>query len=151
MSERASEMCAVVSVIDPTTGLTTATNTGDVIDVRGFDHLMFILSVGGCSSSTASIILYLYEGTTSGVCTTLVDSLTITAASTGGSDVEDMQYIMDLDCQYLSGPNYRYVKPSITTATKNSSVSMVALGFKPRFHPASDSDLASVASITIST
>ena len=150
MSERASQMCAVVSAIDPA-ATAVGTSTGDVIDASLYDSILFILSVGNVSSSTATIKLKVYEGTATATVTTAIGTVSLTAAGTGGSDVQNKQYLYDLDCAILTGPTYRYVKPTVVTATKDSIYALTAIGFKPRFHPASDSDVASVGSITVAT
>lgn len=148
MSERASQMAGVVATIDPisSTGLA---HTSDVIDASLYDNILFILQTGTISSSSGKVILKIYEGTATGTVTTSVGGTTKTQTSTGD---QSYQVLFDLDCADLTGPNYRYVKAVATTSGSTGFLlSMVALGFKPRWHPASDNDLASVKVIKTST
>ena len=151
MSERAYEMAAVVAAIDPQE-ITTAAGvlTGDVIDASLYDSVLFVAQVGAVSSCSGGITLKVYEGTATATVTTLVGSTSWTAANTSSGN---MQLLFDLDMADLTGPNYRYVKATLTSFAANTGTfaSMVGLGSKPRFHPASDGDLASVAGIKLST
>lgn len=142
MSERASEMAGLVSCIDAQKIAAAGSVTGDVIDASLYDSILFITSIGTVSSCSGDVTFTLYEGTATATVTTTVGTVAHTSSSTGD---QNTQLIFDLDCEDLTGPNYRYVKPRLTYAGGTGAwVSMVALGFKPRFHPASDGDLASV-------
>ena len=151
MSERASEMAALVAAIDPKS-ITTAGGvlTGDVIDASLYDSILFIANIGAVSSCSGGLTLKVYEGTATATVTTLVGSVAWTALNTSSGNV---QIMFDLDCADLTGPNYRYIKATLTSFAANTGtfVSMVGLGFKPRFHPGSDSDLASLITIKTST
>ena len=148
MSERASEMCALVATIDPQK-CTVKTYTSDVIDASLYDSILFILSTGAISSCSGKVALKVYEGTATATVTTLVGSTSRTASTTSDNN---WQLLFDLDCEDLTGPNYRYVKATATVSGNTSFyLGLNALGFKPRFHPASDGDLASVKVIKTST
>lgn len=137
MSERANEMAAVVGTLDPTTGVASGTFTFDEIDASKFDSVLFIIQTGGVSSSGSAVATIIgLEGSSTGAVTTSINSVTHELES-------DAQYLYEIDTADLSGPNYRYVSAKFK-ADANASYSGVALGFKPRFHPASDNDLASV-------
>ena len=150
MSERASQMCALVATIDPVKTTAGTTSTCDVIDASLYDSVLFIVSVGAVSSCSGGVTFKLYEGTATGTVTTLVGSTAWTAANTSSQNV---QLIWDHDCERMTGPNHRYLKATLAPFTGNTGTyySMVALGFKPRFHPASDGDLASIVTIATST
>ena len=151
MSERASQIAALVAAIDPQV-ITTAAGvlTSDVIDASLYDSVLFILNVGSVSSCSGGASLKVYEGTATGTVTTLVGSTSWTALNTSSGNI---QLIYDHDCERMTGPNYRYLKATVTSFAGNTGtyVSLVGLGFKPRFHPASDGDLASVKAIKTST
>jgi len=148
MSERASQMAGLVATIDPVKS-SGKTWTSDVIDASLYDSVLFILSIGAVSSCSGVVTLKVYEGTATGTVTTLIGSTAFTAANTSSQNV---QLIWDHDCERMSGPNYRYVKATVTNASNSGAlISLVGLGFKPRFHPASDGDLASVQVIANST
>jgi hypothetical protein len=148
MSERASQMAGLVATIDPNNS-TGETQTSDVIDASLYDSVLFILSVGAVSSSSGKIVLKVYEGTATGTVSTSVGATTWTQGNTSSGNV---QLIYDLDMQNLTGPNYRYVKATCTVSGSTGFFySLVGLGFKPRFHPASQGDLSSVLAIKTST
>ena len=148
MSERASQMCAVIGTIDPQLA-TSKAFTSDVMDASLYDSILFIVQTGTVSSCSGKLKLQVYEGTATATVTTSVGATTWTATATGDNNI---QFLYDLDCADLSGPNYRYVKGKLTVSGNSGAyISMVALGFKPRFHPASDGDLASVQVIKVST
>lgn len=148
MSERASEMVSLVATIDPDLS-TGKTWNSDVIDASLYDSILFIVMTGSISSSSGKVLFKCLEGTASGTVSTTVGSTSRTQASTG---TQDYQILYDLDCEDLTGPNYRYVKGQITVSGSTGAyIAMAALGFKPRFHPASDGDLASVYAIKTST
>lgn len=142
MAERASEKAAVIGTIDPYRIPAAGSVTGDVIDAKLFDHVMFIAMVGNVSSCSGDITFKLYEGTksTATKVTTLVASSKHSGTSTGDNDY---QWVFDYPTSYM-GSN-RYLKPVITYAGgTGADVACVALGFHPRYHPASDNDLSTV-------
>lgn len=135
-------MAGVVSCIDSQNLTAAGSVTGDVIDASLYDSILFVASVGNVSSCSGDVTLTIYEGTASATVTTSVGTTVHANTSTGDQNV---QLVFDLDCADLTGPNYRYVKPRLTYAGgTGAQVSLVALGMKPRFHPASDGDLATV-------
>ena len=143
MSERLSEALAVVGAIDPQV-LSSTTKTTDVIDASKFDSVLFIVSVGAVTSS-GTIDFTVYEGTASGTVTTSVTSIT----ALDWTD-DNKQALVEIDTASLSGPNYRYIKGVLVADSATGAGTyggVIALGGKPRFHPASDDDLASVAEI----
>ena len=144
MSERLAQQVAILSVIDPDTATGSLTSTGDVIDAKLYDKLMFILMAGVVTSS-GKITLTVYKGTksTAASITSTVTSCTINYAN------DDKQKIIDVDVSKEG--NYRYYKPVLTTnggTNSGSYAAALALGSSTRYHPASDNDLSSVASIT---
>lgn len=147
MSERVSQMAGLVATIDPLAAPSSTTKNSDVIDASLYDSIMFIASVGANCCSSGNLTMTVFEGTSTGTVTTSVGATTH-AKATGG---ENFQYIFDLDCADLSGPNYRYVKAQLKSTGKPMEFSLVGLGFKPRYHPASAGDLASVKAIKTST
>ena len=151
MSERASQMAALVATIDPQE-ITTAGGvlTGDVIDASLYDSILFIANIGSVSSCSGGLTMTVYEGTATSTVTTTLGTVAWTAANTSSGNT---QIMFDLDCEKMGGPNYRYVKATLTSFANNTGtfVSMVGLGFKPRFHPGTDSDLASLITIKICT
>ena len=143
MGERLAQEVAVLSVIDPQGVTASSTVTGDVIDAKLYDKLMFIFMAGAVTSS-GKYTLTVYKGTASSTVTTSVTTATIAFAA------DNTQKIIDIDLGKTK--DYRYFKPTIVanggTASGGSYYCLVALGSSTRYHPASDNDLSSVSSIT---
>lgn len=137
MSERASEMAAILGTLDPTSSAASGTFTFEDIDASKYDSVVFVVQTGSaCSSGTNTMTITGYEGTSTG-------SVTTSITSSSHALEANAQYVLDIDMADLSGPNYRYVTAKAVT-NDVADVSGVALGFKPRYHPASDGDLTSV-------
>lgn len=142
MSERASEMAAVVGTVDPTTAMSSGTVSTDIIDMSKFDSVLFVVQTGyvSCSGTAASKTTFTAnKGTSTGTVATSVGTSTISLES-------DHLLLYEVDAADLGGANYRYIQGKVKFDDK-AAHSVVALGFKPRYHPASDSDLAEVESI----
>ena len=142
MSERASETIAVIGTIDPQKITAAGSVTGDVIDAKLFSHVMFVAMVGDVSSCSGDVTFKLYEGAsaTATKVTTTVKTSKHSGTSTGDNNY---QWVFDYNTSNM-GSN-RYLKPVMTYAGGTGVyVGMAALGFKPRYHPASDNDLSSV-------
>ena len=148
MSERASEMCALLGTIDPAGAASSGLMTSDVVDVSLFDSVLFIALAGTVCSSANIMTMTIYEGTATGTVTTSVDTVTRTTSTAD----DDFQLMFDMDTSHLTGPTYKYMKMTlgVTTGTKAEMCGLI-FGLKPRYHPASDNDLASLYTITQST
>jgi hypothetical protein len=150
MSERLAQRVSVVAMIDPMGILASSTTTCDVIDAKLYDSLMFILALGAITSS-GQVTMTVYKGA-SATATKITSSITAAdrlEVSTGATDA-DKQQIIDVD---VSKEGKRYYLAQIVangeTTTGGAFASMVVLGSKPRYHPASDNDLASVDQIIL--
>jgi len=148
MSERASEMCALLGTIDPMGAAASATQSSDEVDISKFDSVLFLGLTGTVCSSGNVFTMAIFEGTATGAVTTSVDTVTRTCSAAD----DNFQLMFDLDTSHLSGPKYKYVKMTLYHATGHKcEVAGAILGFKPRYGPASDNDLASLYTITQST
>lgn len=147
MSERASEYCALLGTIDPMGAADDALLTSDEVDVSGFDSILFIALAGTVCSSGNVLTMTIYEGTT-GACTNSVDTVTRTCSTAD----DNFQLMFDFDTSHIASPTYDTMKMTLgVTSGKKAELAGVILGFKPRYHPASDNDLASLYTITKST
>lgn len=147
MSERASEMFALLGTIDPHGAAAGALLTSDEVDVSGFDSIIFLAQAGLVCCSNNVLTLTVYEGTT-GACTNSVGTVTRTTTTTD----DDFQLMYDFDTSHIASVAYDTMKMTLGFTTGLvGELSGVILGFKPRFHPATDDDLASLYTITQSS
>jgi hypothetical protein len=147
MSERASEMCALLGTIDPHGAAAGALLTSDEVDISLYDSVLFIALAGLVCCSANVLTMTVYEGTT-GAVTNSVDTV---ARTTTGAD-DDFQLMFDFDTSHLASPTYTHMKMTLGLTTGLvAELCGVILGFKPRYHPGSDNDLASLYTITQST
>lgn len=142
---RADQLAAVVSVIDPDANGTGAVN-GDIIDMADFEQVMFIVSCGDMTSS-GTLDFQVYQGNTSAMGSAKVISGAAITQMEQGTD-DNTQAVVSVKRADLDVANgFRWIRGTLTVGTAAVDSSTVALGFYPRFGPASDYDLASVAEI----
>jgi hypothetical protein len=149
--ERWDEANAIVATIDPqqlsTSGATTSTvaATTDVIDMKDFQEVSFVMKSGTITAGGAQLTIY--SGSASGTVTTTVKAGTrIVEASDN-----DQQVLSVKAADLTSGHRYivgiLVVSPTAPATSATGLYDVTAIGSKPRFHPASDNDLASVIQI----
>lgn len=141
MSSLASERAAVAATIDPQT-LNNTTADSDGIDLGRFGQAMFILAVGG---TDASVDCKLQESATSGGSYTDLPGKAISQLS--GTD-DNKQAILVVRSEELSSGK-RFVRARVTAGSgaTGATVAVIGLGMQPRYAPATDDDLTSVAEI----
>lgn len=143
--ELLSELAGVVACIDPDAYAAGAVNS-DVIDMADFDQVMFIVMAGTLGAS-ATLDFAVYGDTASGGSfATAITGKSITQLTQAGSD-DDKQAIVVITAEEVAAQGLRYLRATMTVATATSDAGMIALGGHPRYHPASDYDLASVDEI----
>jgi hypothetical protein len=133
--QKLNEQLAVVATIDPSTSTTTTTT--DVIDMSRYDRVLFIVSIGTVAGTTDFLV---QSGTATGTVTTSVVSMVQWSAT-----ADNQQALIEVDASAL-GERHRYITGQIKTGGANL-FSVVALGARARYKPASDDDLASVTQI----
>ena len=140
MTILASENSSVIGIINPAERVNTTTN-GTAIDLAKFHQAMFILQVG---NTDATIDFKLQESATT---SSGFADISGKAVTTFAATDDNKQAIINLDSSEM-GNSKRYVRGVITTGSGTACVvGMVALGFSPRFRPATDEDLASVSQV----
>lgn len=144
-----SEVIAVVAKVDPDANAVGAV-TSDWADAGKFEAMLAVVSVGAIAA-TQTLDAKLQQATdASGTGAKDISGKAITQL--GGSD-DDKQAVINVRASELDMDNgYRYVALVMTGADSASpdgtiDYDGVLLGFYPRFGPASDNDLASVAEI----
>lgn len=143
---RPSDRAAILAVIDPDSQAAGTYNSAWV-DMAAFGSIMAVISVGDMGAS-ATIDAKIEQATdASGTGAKDVTGAAITQMTQAGSD-NDKQAVIELWGSDLDLNNaFRHVRVSLTVATAACDAAVAVLGFDPRYGPASDSDLASVAEI----
>ena len=156
MSEWLHEQMAVVATIDPqamsTSGATSSTTTvwTDAVDMDVFEEVMFILSVNTiAASSGVTLTVYSDAASATGGMT-----VAVATASTLLNADDDTQVVVCVDTEDMDvDVRDRYVRAKVVVAPTAgstgscSALSVVGLGAKCRYAPASDYDLGSVDQI----
>lgn len=140
MTILASENGSIIGIINPADRVGTTTN-GAAIDLAKFHQAMFILTVGN-TDATVDFKLQESAATSSGY-----TDISGKAITTFSATDDNKQAIINLDSSEM-GSLKRYVRGVITAGSGTACVvAMLALGFSPRFRPATDEDLASVTQV----
>lgn len=144
---RPSDVAAIAAVIDPDV-TPASTVTSDWVSMADFEKIMAIVLAGTLGSS-ATLDAKLEQATdSSGTGAKDISGKAITQLTQAGTDDSDKQAIINCRADELDVDNdFTHVRLSITVATATSDAGGMILGFNPRFGPASDNDLASVAEI----
>ena len=142
-----SEAAAVLATIDPE-AQGAATVVTDYCNLGLFESVMFILLVGEmAATSTVDAVIKQATDASGTSAKNLTSSKAITQLTQAGTD-SDKQVIINVRAEDLDLDNdFDHVALSVTVGTAASDIACVALGFNPRFAPASDNDLASVDEI----
>jgi hypothetical protein len=139
-----SERAAIIATIDPD-AYATGTVTSDWCDLGIYGSAMAIVLAGTITTS-AGLDAKIEQGTNStGGSAKDIDASDITQFTSGNSD---NQAIINIPREALdSTGDFRWIRLSVTTSTDSVDYAGVILGMDPRWGPASDNDLASVAEI----
>lgn len=141
-----SEMAAVVGVIDPD-ALGAATYTTGWIAMADFACIMAIVMAGTLGASATLDAKLEQASDSSGTGAKDISGAAITQLTKAGSD-DDKQAVLQVYAEDLDLANsFTHVRLSMTVGTATSDAGAVVLGLSPRYAPASNSDLASVAEI----
>ena len=141
-----SDLAAIVGVIDPDLNAAGTVTTG-WINMADFASVMGIVMAGALGSSATLDAKFEQASDGSGTGAKDVAGAAITQLTDGGSD-SDKQAIVQLYAEDLDlAGGFTHVRLSMTVATASSDSAAVVIGMGPRYAPASDHDLASVAEI----
>ena len=145
MMERLAEKLAIAGVVDPDANAAGTFYT-DAVDMADFNEVMLIFLLG-IGVTTGSHVLSATEEAASGTGTgsVAISGKAAGALTTGNNDG---QAIVNVSASELQ-QGFRYVYGRLVQTTAGADSAVVAIGGEPRFHPASDFDLASVAEIVL--
>lgn len=143
---RPSDMAAIVGVIDPD-AYAAGTYTTGWISMSDFQSIMAVVSVGdmGASATIDAKLEQASDGTGTGAKD--VNNGAMTQLTQVGPDsnkqVAIQCYAEDLDL----ANEFTHARLSVTVAVAASDMSAIVVGSAPRYAPASENDLTSVAEI----
>lgn len=146
------ERMAVVACIDPD-AYTTGDSTTDVIDMRYFRQVTFIVMAGTLGSS-ATVDFVVYGDTASGGSyATAITGKSITQLTEAGTD-SDKQAIINVTAeevaaQTLLGVPLRYIRGTLSVGTATSDAGVIAVADTLRYSDARDYDLTSVDEVVL--
>jgi hypothetical protein len=138
--DRLNERLAVVASDLQVAG--TGTSTSDVIDMKDFKRVLFILR-SGTVAATGTIDVEIQEGTSTTSFNTATALASITQLTAADDDKIALLEVMDEDLT----AGYRYLRAIVTRGTANSNIGLIAIAGDPHYQPASDNDLAAVKQI----
>lgn len=141
--DKLSERLAVVGVVDPDANAAGTFRT-DAIDMADFNEVMIIFLLGiGVTTGThvLSAVEEAASGTGSGA--QALSGKAAAALTTGSNDSQAIVHVRASDLSQ----GFRYVYGQLVQTTAGADSAVIAIAGAPRFHPASDYDLASVAEI----
>ncbi len=140
-----SERVAVLGTVDPDV-LTAAAHTSDYVDAGNFESIVAVIMAGTLGTS-ATLDAKLVQATdSSGTGSKDITGKAITQLVKATDD--DKQAVINVRSEELDLANsFTHVALTITVGTASSDGGGVLLGMNPRFGPASDNDLSTVAEI----
>lgn len=143
MQTQPSERLAVAATIDPANH-NNSTQVSDWIDMRKFHEAAFVLLLGAADAAVNAKLREATDG--SGTDAQDITGKGMTAL--GGSD-DNKQVVFNLRAEEMTlNSGYTHAALSVTVGNGTTNiVGAVGLGLRPRFAPASDDDLSSVAEI----
>jgi len=142
-----SEQAAVVATIDPDV-LPAATYTSDYVEAALFANFIATIMAGTLGAS-ATVDAKLVQATDSGGTGKKdITGKAITQLTQASPDDSDKQAIINLKPEELDVNNdFTHFALELTVATATSDGGAIIQGLDPRFGPASDNNLASVAEV----
>ena len=147
MNTKGSEAVGLVGTIDPDAQAAGAVSSDYVDASKFFNYQATILA--GTLGASATVDAKLQQATDgSGTGLKDITGKAITQLTQASPDDSDKQAIINLNSSELDTDNgFTHFKLVLTVATATSDVGAIIQGLDPRYGPASDDNLASVAEI----
>ncbi len=141
--DKLSERLAVVATVDPDAYLSGVQNT-DYVDMSAFGEAIFVAMLGtGVTSGTLNLKLQEDKSAGTGTGAQDLTGKAITGLTTGSNDKQAVIHVRANDLSQ----GYTHVRGQLLASGAGADAAVLAIGGTPRFHPATDYDLASVAEI----
>lgn len=143
--ERLSEQLAVVSKLDPVSQ-GAGTVTSDVVDMRLFRRILFVLQVGALGASATVDMTIKGDSASGGSYTTTITGKVITQLTQAGTDSNKV-VLVEVTAEEMAAQGFRYCRAAVVVATAACLISLVALADNARYETAAEFDLAAVDEI----
>lgn len=140
-----SERLALISTLDPVSQ-GAATVTSDVIDMKNFRRVLFVLSVGAMTLNGTLDMTIKGDTASNGAFATTITGKAITQLTEAGAD-GNKQVLVEVTAEEVAAQGFRYIRASLVAAVAASLISLVAFGEHLRYSDAADHDLSSVDEI----
>lgn len=141
------ERLAIVSTLDPVSQ-SAATVTSDVVDMKQFRRVIFILSLGAMTTNSTVDMTIKGDTASNGSFATTITGKAITQLTEAGSD-GNKQVAVEVTAEEVAAQGYRYIRAAVVVGTAASLISLVGLGEFMRYSNASASDLSSVDELVV--
>ena len=140
------DQAAIIATIDPVSHASGDLNT-DVIDMLTYHRVTFIL-ISGLLADGGTLDLTINGDIASGgsYATAITGKSTAAATFSGSAGGNGKQAVIEIDGAEIEAQGLRYIRGTLTAASSGGLAAVVVLGV-PRYQPATDYDLASVAEI----
>lgn len=143
------ERLAVIGRTTPATVTAAATVSSDVIDMKNFRRVLFIINVGAFAAGTdGELAAAVYGDTASGGSfATVITGKAITTATFTGNANDDSVALIEVNSAEVQDQGLRYIRCKATPANQNLPISIIALGGDIRYGLANGHNLARVLEI----
>lgn len=142
----AAEVIGVVGTIDPASISASTVNT-DAIDMMDWSEVLFIIVTGALGASATADFAVNGDTASGGSYATAITGKSITQLVKASNDND--QVVVRVTAEEVAAQSLRYIRGSLTIGTAASIACVVALGFRPKFTPASEYDSADVQQIVM--
>lgn len=140
-----SERIAVIGTVDPDANTAAAYNT-DVIDMKLWKQVMFVVMAGDLGSSATLDFLVNGDTASGGSYATAITGKAITQLTQAGTD-SDKQAIVNVTAEEAAAQGLRYLRGTMTVGTATSDCGVIVLGELAHYSDASENDLSTVDEI----
>lgn len=140
------ESFAIISTVDPDAQSASAVNT-DVIDMKNFRQVMFIIATGTLGASATVDFLVKGDTTSGGSFSTTITGKSITQLLKASHDAS--QSVINVTAEEAAAQGYRYLRGTLTVGTATSEVGCIVIGELAHYTDARDNDLASVVEVIL--
>ena len=141
------ENVAILATIDPD-AYGTGTQTTDIIDMRYWREVMFIVTAGDLGASATLDFSVAASAASNMGSSSSISGKSITQFTQAGTD-SDKQAIVRVTAEEVAaiGIGHRYIQGTLTIGTAASDAAVIVLGVSARYQPVDAIDLASVDEI----
>lgn len=144
-TQRLSERIAVIGQISAQSSAAGTLSTA-AIDTKLFNRVLFIVQVGAMTTNGTLDFSVKGDTASGGSYATTITGKSITQLTEAGTDANKI-VLVEVTADEVAAQGLRYLRGDAVTATAACLKSVIVLGANPRYHPASDNDLAAVDEI----